>query len=175
MVLLLVRPEAVRAAGIPFLSAAPSLPTHDPAWMVLPELDRPFNVSNLSAMADRSRYDSAMFWLAFGTAAAVIGLALMTIGVSRSPTGAKLIASAWFDAGVALLVVGAVLLLWALALFLSRRRATNAIEPTPGDSASREDAKSARDLETVRGYYAERSKLIDRYFEDKSKDSKPGK
>ncbi|HYU63167.1 MAG TPA: hypothetical protein VEN12_05245 [Verrucomicrobiae bacterium] len=34
---------------------------------------------------DRSRYDSALFWLPFGTAAAVIGLALMTIGLTRLP------------------------------------------------------------------------------------------
>jgi hypothetical protein len=73
---------------------------------------------------DRSRYDSAMFWLAFGTAAAVIGLALMTIGITRLPAAGNPLTSAWFDGGLALLGLGALLLLWALLLFLSRRRAT---------------------------------------------------
>ena len=54
-------------------------------------------------MADRGRYDSAMFWLAFGTAASVIGLALMTIGVSRSAPRGDLLTSLWFDCGLGLL------------------------------------------------------------------------
>jgi hypothetical protein len=57
-------------------------------------------------MSDRGRYDSAMFWLAFGTAAAVIGLALMTIGVSRTARGDSLLSSGWFDGGLGLLALG---------------------------------------------------------------------
>ena len=103
---------------------------------------------------DRGRYDSAMFWLAFGTAAAVIGLALMTIGVSRSPQGANFLASAWFDSGLGLLAVGAGLLFWALILFLSRRR-----EASSGGSSP--DASGSNMSEAIRGYYAERNKLFD--------------
>ena len=105
-------------------------------------------------MADRGRYDSAMFWLAFGTAAAVIGLALMTIGVSRSAPGNNLLTSPWFDSGLGILGFGALLLLWALALYLARRR--DGAQVAAG--APKSDRK---DVEAVRGYFAERSKLID--------------
>lgn len=105
-------------------------------------------------MGDRSRYDSAMFWLAFGTAAAVIGLALMTIGVTRSPSGASLFASPWFDSGLAILVVGGLLLLWAMGLYLARRRVGS--QGTRGGTVG-EDPMT----EAVKGYYAERKKLID--------------
>ena len=106
-------------------------------------------------MSDRGRYDSAMFWLAFGTAAAVIGLALMTIGVTRSTAGEDLWASRWFDGGLGLLLLGVVLLLWALLLFLSRRRAVAAPDSSPQPAT-----KSDRDAEAVRGYFAERDKLF---------------
>jgi hypothetical protein len=110
-------------------------------------------------MADRRRYDSAMFWLAFGTAAAVIGLALMTIGVTRSPSGANLLASLWFDVGAGVLAVGGLLLFWALTLYLARRRdeadATKS-QPTDADAAS-----VSKDVEMIRGYYSERNKMLD--------------
>ena len=105
--------------------------------------------------SDRGRYDSAMFWLAFGTAAAVIGLALMTIGVTRSPAGANLLDSGWFDGGLGVLGVGVVLLVWALLLFLGRRRETAAA------AGSRDASGEDKMTEAVRGYYAERSKLFD--------------
>jgi hypothetical protein len=108
---------------------------------------------------DRSRYDSAMFWLAFGTAAAVIGLALMTIGVTRASPRENLLASPWFDGGLAVLVLGAVLLLWALGLFLGRRRGVQS------DAASTTPTKSA-EAEAVRGYYAERQKLFQMWERD---------
>lgn len=101
-------------------------------------------------MGDRARYDSAMFWLAFGTAAAVIGLALMTIGATRSAVGANLLTSAWFDGGLALLVVGGLLLLWALLLYVARRKAV-AQAAASGDHMT----------EAVKGYYAERRRLFD--------------
>jgi hypothetical protein len=104
---------------------------------------------------DRGRYDAAMFWLAFGTAAAVIGLALMTIGVTRSASGANLLASLWFDGGLGVLFVGALLLLWALWLFLSRRvAASSATESSPGPKGP------DKETEAVRGYYAERERLF---------------
>jgi hypothetical protein len=99
-----------------------------------------------------------MFWLPFGTAAAVIGLALMTIGVSRSAANANLLGSVWFDAGLGLLAIGAALLLWALWLFLSHRKTAHAPKPTtvaPADKA--EDPM----VEAVRAYYHEREKAID--------------
>jgi uncharacterized membrane protein YfcA len=103
-------------------------------------------------MSDRARYDSAMFWLAFGTAAAVIGLALMTIGVTRSSAGENLLTSRWFDGGLAVLLLGVVVLLWALLLFLSRRRAAAGADPGHG--------AADKDAEAVRGYYAERDRLF---------------
>lgn len=104
-------------------------------------------------MADRGRYDSAMFWLAFGTAAAVIGLALMTIGATRLPSGASLFGSVWFDVGLGLLAVGGLLLLWALGLYVARRR----------DKALSGDRMPAGDggmAEAIKGYYAERNQLF---------------
>ena len=105
-------------------------------------------------MADKGRYESAMFWLAFGTAAAVIGLALMTIGVARAGAGANLFASPWFDGGLGLLVVGGVLLLLSLVLYLARRRVE--AQASAGAKAGSSDSMT----EAVRGYYAEREKLI---------------
>ncbi|HET7466756.1 MAG TPA: hypothetical protein VFL29_08815, partial [Candidatus Dormibacteraeota bacterium] len=103
------------------------------------------------------RYDSAMFWLAFGTAAAVIGLALMTIGVTRSAAGADLFGSGWFDGGLGLLALGGLMLLWALGLYLARRRAGAQAEG--GAKSGKEDVMA----EAVRGYYAERDKLFKMY------------
>ena len=88
-------------------------------------------------MADRRRYDSAMFWLAFGTAAAVVGIALMTIGVARSAPGGNLVASLWFDGGLVLLAAGGLLLLWALVLYLARRRGeTHSTESSPSGAGT---------------------------------------
>ena len=106
-------------------------------------------------MSDRGRYDSAMFWLAFGTAAAVIGLALMTIGATRSSSGADLFQSPWFDGGLVLLGLGGLMLLWALGLYLARRRA--------GSLANADAKKDETMAEAVRGYYADREKLFNMY------------
>ena len=116
-------------------------------------------------MADRSRYDSAMFWLAFGTAAAVIGLALMTIGVTRSAAGANLFASPWFDAGLGVFVIGGLLLLWSLGLYARRRR---------GEAQAGLSSHSGENpmTEAVRGYYSERDRLFkmwDREQREKSR------
>lgn len=107
-------------------------------------------------MSEHRRYDSAMFWLAFGTAASVIGLALMTIGVSRSASGANLLTSPWFDIGLALLALGGLLLLWALVLYMMHRRAGAQAPTTDGPTAS----EPSMEVEAVRGYYAERDKLL---------------
>ena len=120
---------------------------------------------------DRSRYDSAMFWLPFGTAAAVIGLALMTIGVTRTSANASLFGNIWFDCGLGLLGVGALLLLWALVLFLSRRReaAQKSTSPSDPEPARSDDWKG----DAVRGYYRERENLFrmwQRQQRDKKKD-----
>jgi hypothetical protein len=112
-------------------------------------------------MTDRGRYDSAMFWLAFGTAACVIGLALMTIGVSRSASGENLLTSRWFDGGLGLLVIGALLLLWALWLFLVHRRAETKAKATGGAPSGSTSATENPEAEAIRGYYREREKLID--------------
>ena len=112
-------------------------------------------------MADRGRYDSAMFWIAFGTAAAVIGLALMTIGVSRSAPGGNLLTSPWFIGGLGLLVIGALLLLWALWLFLVHRSAEAKTKATGGSVSGSQTASENPEAEAIRGYYRERDKLID--------------
>jgi hypothetical protein len=117
---------------------------------------------------DRRRYDSAMFWLPFGTAAAVIGLALMTIGVTRLPASANVFSSVWFDAGLGLLALGALFLLWSLWLFLGRRReAAEGISPANPARTKNPDWKS----EAVRGYYRERDRLF-RIWERDQKDKK---
>lgn len=94
-----------------------------------------------------------MFWLPFGTAAAVIGLALMTIGVARTPSRGNLLSETWFDIGLALLGVGALLLLWSLGLYLARRR--RALQ-----SSARSEGGGDVMTEAVKGYYAERDKLF---------------
>jgi hypothetical protein len=110
-------------------------------------------------MADRRRYDSAMFWLAFGTAAAVIGLALMTIGVARSPSGANLLASLWFDFDAGLLAAGGLMLLWSLRLYLARRGdEAHGTQNLPTGSYA---APVSWKAEAIRGYYSERNKLLD--------------
>ena len=115
-------------------------------------------------MGDRGRYDSAMFWLPFGTAAAVIGLALMTIGVTRLPTNANVFDSVWFDVGLGLLAIGALLLLWSLVLFVGHRREA-------AQATSMADPAQARDLdwksEAVRGYYKERENLFRTWQRDR--------
>lgn len=108
-----------------------------------------------------------MFWLAFGTAAAVIGLALMTIGVTRTPTGTNLFASPWFDVGAGLLFVGALLLLWALGLYMARRRSevqAMAGMKNGGDATT----------EAVKGYYAERNRLF-KMWERQEREKKRGR
>jgi hypothetical protein len=114
-------------------------------------------------MVDRGRYDSAMFWLPFGTAAAVIGLALMTIGVTRLPANANVFGSVWFDGGLGVLAVGGLLLLWSLVLFLGRRRETaQAMSVKEPAQAGDPDWKS----EAVRGYYKERENLFKTWQKD---------
>jgi hypothetical protein len=112
-------------------------------------------------MGDRGRYDSAMFWLPFGTAAAVIGLALMTIGISRLPANANVFGSVWFDGGLGLLAVGGLLLLWSLVLFLGRRRER-------AEASSMTDTEHKKDVdwkgEAVRGYFKERETLMRRWM-----------
>jgi hypothetical protein len=112
-------------------------------------------------MGDRRRYDSAMFWLAFGTAAAVIGIALMTIGVARSAPGGNLVASLWFDGGLIVLVAGGLLLFWALALYLARRRdEAHGTESSPMGTAATSVSKDWK-ADAIRGYYSERKKMLD--------------
>jgi|SRR5215472_13480329 len=115
---------------------------------------------------DRSRYDSAMFWLPFGTAAAVIGLALMTIGITRLSSSQNVWSSVWFDGGIGLLAVGALLLLWSLVLFLSRRRAAPA--PPAAEGSARAEGKDWMS-EAVRGYYREREQLFRARQKEKNK------
>ena len=127
---------------------------------------------NLGAAMDRRRYDSAMFWLPFGTAAAVIGLALMTIGITRLPVDANLLDSAWFDGGLGLLSLGALFLLWSLWLFLGQRRAearqARSIDAPPAGLAPDKQAE----VEAVRGYYAERERLFKIYEEQQREQKK---
>ena len=120
-------------------------------------------------MPDRARYDSAMFWLAFGTAASVIGLALMTIGASRSAPGANLLSNPWFEGGLCLLAVGGLLLLWALLLYVARRR-VEAKTQIPGSSPSTEQSAPAdKEAEAVRGYFAERERLFKMWYSQERK------
>jgi hypothetical protein len=121
---------------------------------------------------DRPRYDSAMFWLAFGTAASVIGLALMTIGVARLPANASPLGSGWFDGGLGLLAIGVGLLLWALWLFLGRRRGV-AQPSAPAETTPAPPRGRASDWmgEAVRGYYRERDRMF-RTWQKEQKEKK---
>jgi hypothetical protein len=118
-------------------------------------------------MSDRGRYDSAMFWLAFGTASAVIGLALMTIGVTRLPAGANPFTSPWFDTGAGLLALGVLLLLWTLGLYLARRRAeAQAAESSPAIGGKLSDDSQR---EAIKGYFAERERLMKMWERDRNR------
>ncbi len=99
-----------------------------------------------------------MFWLPFGRAAAVVGLAFMTIGVTRTAAGANLFSSVWFDGGLGVLAIGAALLLWSLQLFLGRRRDAGQTNPPP--ATTERDARQVRDQEAIRGYFKERERLF---------------
>lgn len=124
---------------------------------------------------DRRRYDSAMFWLPFGTAAAVIGLALMTIGITRLPADANALSSLSFDGGLGLLAVGVLFLLWSLWLFLGQRRATALQSLSKADSSAGPPPEKTAETEAVRGYYAERERLFRLYEEQqKAKEKKDG-
>ncbi len=119
---------------------------------------------------DRSRYDSAMFWLPFGTAAAVIGLALMTIGVTRLHPADNMLRSVWFDGGLGVLAIGALLLLWSLWLFLSRRRdagRSSEARATPADDSKPGKGGVDWKSEAVRGYYKERDNLFRLWQKDR--------
>lgn len=112
---------------------------------------------------DRSRYDSAMFWLPFGTAAAVIGLALMTIGLTRLSASESVWSSWWFDAGAALLAIGALFLLWSLILFLGRRRGASSAGALDAEGKARKSGTPPKDewmSDAIRGYYRERETLF---------------
>lgn len=125
-------------------------------------------------MTDRGRYDSAMFWLAFGTAASVIGLALMTIGVSRSGPNDNLLTSLWFDSGLGLLGVGVMLLVLALLLYLARRRV---VANPPAEGRAQEVSTAAtppdKNAELIRGYYSDRERLMKMW--DRQQRSRPPK
>jgi hypothetical protein len=108
-------------------------------------------------MADRIHYDSAMFWLPFGTAAAVIGLALMALAGSRLPAGANLLSNPLFDGGFGLLLVGAGLLLWSLGLYIAHRRGAGS---APAGGSSKTQTKDEMMRDAVHLYYAERDKLF---------------
>lgn len=110
-----------------------------------------------------------MFWLAFGTAAAVIGLALMTIGATRSAPGDNLLTSLWFDAGLGVLALGVLQLLWALWLYLAHRRVEATAKATRGSPAVPHVDSESAEVEAVRGYYREREKLMD-VWEKQEKD-----
>jgi hypothetical protein len=122
---------------------------------------------------DRSRYDSALFWLPFGTAAAVIGVALMTIGLTRLAPADNMLGSVWFDSGLGLLVIGALLLLWSLWLYLGARRdagrATDASSSMPATSQRPKGAGWMN--EAVRGYYKERENMF-RIWQKEQKEKK---
>ena len=109
-----------------------------------------------------------MFWLPFGTAAAVIGLALMTIGITRLSSSSNVFGSPWFDAGLALLAVGALLLLWSLVLFLSRRRSAPASPEAAPVAGKESDWKDS----AVKGYYEERQQLFRAWEKDQKKKTK---
>lgn len=74
-------------------------------------------------MRDHPFYDSALFWLPLGGAVGVIGAFVAGIGVVKvaaKPNG-ELWSNAWFDSGVAGVIVGVGMLLWSLVLYLAHQ------------------------------------------------------
>src|SRR5690349_14649908 len=115
-------------------------------------------------MRDRGRYDSAMFWLPFGTAAAVIGRAAMTIGVAPLPANGNVFDSVWCDVGLGVLAIGALLRLCSVVLVVGDGR-------DPARTISSTDPAQRKDLdwksEAVRGYYRERENLFKTWQKDR--------
>jgi len=73
---------------------------------------------------DRKRlHDSALFWVALGAAVALIGGILLNTGVSRTTVRESLLSSGWFVAGLVVIGVAALMLLWSLVLFVAHRYA----------------------------------------------------
>ena len=60
-------------------------------------------------MADRRRVGSTTFWV--GVIAAVLGLALV-VAMSGRPDTSNPFGNLWFDVGLGLIVVGAVVVVW---------------------------------------------------------------
>ncbi len=96
-------------------------------------------------MLDRPLYDRAIFWLGLGGPVAAIGGILLGIGVAQvvtKPNG-NLWANAWFDLGLAVVVVGAGLLDWSLVIYLAHGYVEAHASPAPIQAISAKRAPIA--------------------------------
>jgi uncharacterized protein YjeT (DUF2065 family) len=80
-------------------------------------------------MGDKPLYDSSIFWVAIGGVVVVIGGILISVGPQADPK-ASLWANGWFDFGFIAVAVGAIMLIWALVLYLAHRQANREITQT---------------------------------------------
>ena len=83
-------------------------------------------------MGDKPLYDSSMFWPPIGGVVVVIGGILISVGVAQvvPDPKASLWANVWFDCGFLAVAVGAIMLIWALVLYLAHRQANREITQT---------------------------------------------
>lgn len=76
-------------------------------------------------MRDKPIYDSSLFWVGFAAVLVVIGGILVGIGVADVGASAdtRLWSDWWFRFGIGFVVLGLILLWWALTLYLAHRHA----------------------------------------------------
>lgn len=80
----------------------------------------------------RRLLDSALFWLAFGAAVIVGGGVGVAVGTGLAVSGHESVwAENWFRVGFAIVLLGGLMLLWALVLFLAHRHAAGHWCPDP--------------------------------------------
>lgn len=76
----------------------------------------------------RGRHDSAQFWLALGGPVIALGFGLITLSSIGLSPGDKP-SEPWFAVGIVIAVLGAVMLGWALVLFVRHKYAEHRAQP----------------------------------------------
>jgi hypothetical protein len=81
-------------------------------------------------MPDKPFYDSSLFWVGFAAVIVVIGGILIGIGVADVGASAstQLWSDWWFRSGLGCVVLGLVMLWWALTLYFAHRHAEKHIQ-----------------------------------------------
>ncbi len=77
----------------------------------------------------RSPHESALFWIAVAGGVLVVGGVLVPVGVALKSPKQSVWAQPWFDAGIAVLIVGVLILAWSVRLYLVRNPSTPKPKP----------------------------------------------